>query len=146
MDSLYFNKSIQELIMYAESYMDFYLSYPLLEQNLKDYFDVKTFDTGILSMLDHELEVRDLNSESESSDDENIEDEQKMSNSINRFINEVIPFYNFNKSKSKVKEDIYLILMSSTTLPKNLCCVCGSDMGIDNPRQLCRKYYCPFSD
>ena len=29
---------------------------------------------------------------------------------------------------------------------KNLCVVCGVDMGPDNPRQLCRKTYCENED
>ena len=27
--------------------------------------------------------------------------------------------------------------------PRNLCCVCKEDLGPQNPRQLCRKSYCP---
>lgn len=28
--------------------------------------------------------------------------------------------------------------------PRNLCCVCKEDLGPQNPRQLCRKSYCPM--
>lgn len=28
----------------------------------------------------------------------------------------------------------------------NKCVICGIDMGIDNPRQLCKKWYCDMED
>jgi hypothetical protein len=48
-----------------------------------------------------------------------------------------------NMSQSDNEEYDYY---SPNNTIRNLCVICGVDMGPDNPRQLCRKTYCENED
>ena len=138
MDLTCYNIIVQNFILYAEGYMDYYLNYPLLENNINEYFDPKNLKMIILIQFEQEL-----NNETTSSDDNiNQEDQEKLHNYINTFIIKLKDIYKFDKSINLVKEDIFGILMNSIIQEKNRCMECGIDMGITNPRQLCGKRYC----
>jgi len=40
-------------------------------------------------------------------------------------------------------EDIKAIIVKYAFCMKNRCFICGLDMGMNNPRQYCRKTFCP---
>ena len=138
MNSKYYHKIEQDFICKAETYMDYYLSFHLLQDNIKNYINYERFNQKILRILDqHACEDEDsIEPKNELSDEENL------SLSIDEFINELKPFYEFNKNISEVREDIFTILMNSITEEKNRCVECGTDMGQCNPRQYCGKLYC----
>ena len=138
MDSKYYQKIEQYFICNVESYMNYYLSFDLLQNNIKDYIDYNKFNQKILNILDQHAYEDDDSIDSSN----NLSDEENLSLSINEFINELKPFYEFNKNISEVREDIFTILMDSTTEEKIRCVECGTDMGQCNPRQYCGKLYC----
>ena len=53
-------------------------------------------------------------------------------------ISEFINTYNWRPLSSEIDA----LVNKYSFGKKNICIVCGSDMGIENPRQMCRKTYC----
>lgn len=141
MDSEYYQKTIENFIWRAESYMDYYLSYHLLKNNIESYIDSEKFNLIKLRQLE---ECADDNTNSSENENKiSLSDEEMLFNSINLFIIEIKKFYNFNnKSSSLIRKDLFEILMNSITEEKNRCVECGTDMGRCNPRQLCGKLFC----
>jgi hypothetical protein len=140
MNSKHYNAILEDFILKSETYMDFYLSYYLIKNNISEYLNPKKFKISKLEILDKYYD----SDESSSNEDMAIEidDTEKLSRIIDNFINELNIFYSFDKNSKNIKEDIFQILMSSTIEEKNRCVECGTDMGRCNPRQLCGKIYC----
>tara|TARA_E500000178_G_scaffold240165_1_gene236536 strand:- start:573 stop:1079 length:507 start_codon:yes stop_codon:yes gene_type:complete len=150
MQSIYYNRILSNFLNQAEDYMDYYLSHNLLKNNLEQYIDTNKFNKYNLNILDQYIEeerYQSSDSETDQSDEQqlpkiDLDDEQKLFNSIIDFINELKSFYKFEKENDEIIEDIFQILMVSTTGEKNRCMECNIDMGICNPRQLCGKWRC----